>query len=165
MVTTPDFFDSSTGGRVSGRLTISLRMFEEAKLATWRSDEVRRPPLDGRPTRGRQPKMIDYLRRSCEPCLHDRIQGRATVASENDIVDCLACCHRTGKGSRCVVVWIGGAVNWYILFGWTYATAYGLVYFSLNFGRRLSTVWYILIRTGDEAMRSWAAKSCWYIAN
>ena len=36
--------------------------------------------------------------------------------------------------------------------------------FNLNFGYRLSTVWYILVRTGNKAVRSWAAKSYRYIA-
>ena len=96
---------SSTGSGVRGRKhDWRIWMFEDTKIATWRS-----------------------------------------VVSEKDVVDCRACRHRTGNGSRCMVVWIGAAVDWYILFGWTCAAVYGLVYFSLNCGRRLSTVWYILV--------------------
>ena len=87
---------SSTGGGVRGRKTDwLLGMFEDTKIATWRSDEARRLPRDVRRTRGIRPKMIDCLRRSCEPCLHEQVRRRTTIASE-DVVDCRACRHRTG---------------------------------------------------------------------
>ena len=119
-----DFFDGRRSKRKAGW---RLGMFEDTKIATWRSDEARRLPRDVQRTRGRRPKKIYCLRRSCEPCLHDQVRGRATVASEKNIVDCRACSHRTGKGSRCVVVWIDGAVDSYILFDWTCASVCDLV--------------------------------------
>ena len=64
---------------------------------------------------------------------------RTSLTAERDVTV------RTGKGSRCVVVCIGAAVVLYILFGWTCAAVNGLIYFILNFGRSLSTAWYILI--------------------
>ena len=94
--------------------------------------------------------------------LHDQVRWRVTVACEKHIVDCRARRHRTGKGSRCVV---GGAMDLYGLLAWTFASIYVPVYFSLDFGRRLPTVWHILVRMGNEAVRSWAAKTCGYIAN
>ena len=120
----------------------------------------------------RESKITDCLRRSWEPCLHDQVRRRTAVACEKDVVDSRTCRHRTGKGSRCVIVWISAAVDMHILFGWTCAAVYGLVYFSLNFGRSLSTAWYILIwilfaastvwfilvRMGNDNVKSWLLK-------
>ena len=79
-----DFFD---GGEVRGGKTgWRLGMSEDTDIATWGSDEERRLPRDVRRTRGRQPKVIDCLGRSCEPCLHDQVWERTTVASEKDVV-------------------------------------------------------------------------------
>ena len=157
---------SSMGGGVRGRkASWQLGMFEDTKIATFRCDEARRLPRAVRRTRGHRPKMIYCLRRSCESCLHDHVRGRATVASEKDVVDCWACRHRTGNGSRSMVVCIGGAVDWCILFGWTCAAVYGLVYFSMNFDLRLSAIWHILVRTGNKAVKSWDVNSCRHIAN
>ena len=150
---------SSTGGGVRGRnVGRQLGMFEDTKIATWRSDEARRLPRDVRRTRGRRPKMIFFIRRSCEPYLYDQGRGRATVASEKNVVNYRACRHRTGKGSWCVVVWIGGAADWCIL-----------VELARWSGKFWYEFWpqavYILDQTGNEAGRSWSAKSCRYIAN
>ena len=68
-------------------------MFEDTKIAAWRSDEVRRLPRFVRRTRGRRPKMKDFLRRSgesCEPYHRDQVRRRATAASEKDVIVCLA---------------------------------------------------------------------------
>ena len=112
---------SSTDDGVRGKKTgWWLGMFEDTKIATWRFEEARRLPRHVRRTRGRRTKMIYCLRRSCEPCLRDHVGSQTTVASEKYVVDCRACCH-TGKGSRCDVVWTDAAVDWYILFGWTWS--------------------------------------------
>ena len=125
------FQTSSKGGRVRGRKTgWRFWMFEDTKIATWRSDEARRLSRAVRQTRGRRPKMIDCLRRSCAPCLHDQVQNLTTVASEKDVIDCRAWRHRTCKETRCVVIWGGGAVDWCILFEFWPQVVYGLVYFS-----------------------------------
>ena len=81
-------------------------------------------------------------------CHHDQVGRRATVTSEN-VVDWTSCRHRISKEFRCVVVWIGEAVDWYILLGWTCVAIYALLYFSLNFGHCLSTVYGLVYLSPD----------------
>ena len=160
MVTSLRLLRRRRSQRRENRWTVrNIRRHEDCELAIrWSASSVARRSTNPRaPTEN---DLLYYLRRSCEPCLHDQVRG-----SEKNIIDCRACRHRTGKESRCVVVWIGGAVDLYILFDWTYASIYCLIYFRLNFVHRLSTVWYILVRKGNEAVRSWADKRCRYIAN
>ena len=149
----------STGGGVRGRKTgWQLGMFEDTQIAIWRSDEVRRLLRAVWRARKLRPKIIFSFHRSCEPSSRERV----TVANEKDIADCRACRHRTlvqvrDLGVRsfesarrwtcifCLVELARRSIVWYILV-WILAAG------CLRSG--------ILVRTGNEALRSWDAKSC-----
>ena len=110
---------SLSGGGVRGRKAAwRLGMFEDTKIATWRSGWSASSAIR-RWTNTRALTEDDRLSSqigSCEPCLRDQVRRWATVASEKDVVDCYAYRHRAGKRSECVVVLTSGAVDWYLLF-------------------------------------------------
>ena len=99
MVTSLGLLDGRCSARKEIRLKI-IGVFEDTKIAIWPSDEARCLPRDVRRTCGSRRKMIDCLRRFSEPCLHDQVQRRATVASKKDVIDCRACI--------CCLVELGG---------------------------------------------------------